>query len=84
MTIERLEEIFEGDYLAEVEDDVFEGLAILRKYNPYVVQSCEHDKNYSIQVNDSFLEQITEEDAIKLREFGWFIDSYTNGFSHFV
>jgi hypothetical protein len=87
MTIERLNEILEDDSLKkDVDDAVFEGLVILRKYNPYVIQGAEHDEIYSLDVEEGceFLDKITEEDAIRLSELGWFIDSENDCLAHYV
>jgi hypothetical protein len=87
MTIERLNEILEDEKTfgkGISSDKVFEGLEILRKYNPYVIQGADHDEIYSLDVTDSFLQQITEEDAIRLSELGWFIDFDSDCLAHFV
>ena len=87
MTIERLNEILEDKTLSvDTDDNVFEGLEILRKYENWVIQGAEHDEIYSLDVEEGceFLDKITEEDAIRLSELGWFIDSDSDCLAHYV
>lgn len=60
-----------------------EGLTILAKYadeNEYL--SAEHDILYGPVIKDGA--EISEEDAKKLDELGWHVDSLTNSWAAFV
>lgn len=85
MERERLIEIIENtesEYTKGI-DNAYEGLRILAQYSHYVLQGADHDIIYSIDVDD-IIDTITEEDAIQLAKYGWFIDSDADCMAHFV
>lgn len=85
MERKRLEEIIkntEAEYTKGI-DNAYEGLRILAQYSHYVLQGAEHDIIYSINVED-IIDIITEEDAIQLAKYGWFIDCDCDCMAHFV
>ena len=85
MERERLEQIIENtesEYTQGI-DNAYMGLAILAKYSPSVLQAAEHDIIYSVDI-DEIIDTITEEDAIQLAKYGWFIDGDCDCMAHFV
>ena len=85
MERERLEQIIENtesEYTKGI-DNAYMGLAILAKYSYYVLQGADHDIIYSIDIDD-IIDKITEDDAIQLAKYGWFIDSDCDCMAHFV
>lgn len=88
MELERFIQIFEEteriSRLDSSEDQVLTGLNIIAKYcNKPVINAAEHDIIYSVDVDD-IIETITEEDATKLRQLGFGIDSEFDCLYHFV
>lgn len=66
-------------------DNCLMGLNILAKYAPTkrVIADAEHDKIYTLEIDD-FVEEISEEDAVKLATLGFGIDRDYNCLYHFV
>lgn len=83
MNIERLEQIFEETKSEWKGDNAFQGLVILSKYTDDLIGAAEHDIIYSVDV-DEIIENLTEDDAIKLAQLNWMIDSENNCFACFV
>ena len=84
MTRERLEEIFEETPSYWDGDNAFQGLQILAKYtDKNIVCGANHDIIYSIDI-ESALDQLTEEDAVKLATLNWMIDDDGDCFACFV
>lgn len=55
-------------------DNAFKGLVILSKYTTNLVQAAEHDKIWSISVEEIVELGITKEDVIKLGKLNWMIE----------
>jgi hypothetical protein len=88
MTEERFREIFSADYTGQQEGDtIFQGLKIIEKYiSPLksdIIIAAEHDEIFSVDIAELITADISEEDIISLRNFGWRI-SERGGLSHFV
>ena len=84
MTEERLEEIFEETDSKWEGDNAFQGLQILAKYtNEDVICGAEHDIIYSVDI-DKVIDDLTEEDAIKLAKLNWIIEDEFGCFACFV
>jgi uncharacterized protein YihD (DUF1040 family) len=84
MTEERLEEIFEETDSKWEGDNAFQGLQILAKYTDAdVVCAAEHDIIYSVEIAE-VIDDLTEEDAIKLAKLNWHIDGEFWCFACFV
>jgi hypothetical protein len=71
----KFEEIMEGDNPGTWEgENGFQGLLIITKYLPKSgIEAAQHDIIYSASVQEILDAGLTEEDAIKLRNFNWMI-----------
>jgi acid stress-induced BolA-like protein IbaG/YrbA len=63
-------------------DNAYLGLVILSKYSKNLIQCAEHDKIYSISLEDAIEANITDADIIELAKLNWMIDE--DSFSCFV
>lgn len=73
MTRERFLELFDNtkSNLSKFEgDNAFLGLQILSKYTNKLIEGADHDIIYSCDIDD-VLDNITEEEVIKLAELNW-------------
>ena len=78
ITIERFTEIFEETVTdISVDDNCFEGLKLLSKYENYLVHGADHDIIYGPDIDVLIDANITENDVKRLRELNWMIrDEY--------
>jgi hypothetical protein len=84
MEREKLEEIFEETPSHWDGDNAFQGLQILAKYTDKdIICGAEHDVIYSVNIDD-VIDELTEEDAIKLATLNWMIDDDCDCFACFV
>jgi len=80
MNREQFEKIMNGknggkDLYHLKDNNAFVGLQIIRKYCPTKgVEGADHDVIYSVPANDLVAADITEEDAIRLRNINWMIE----------
>jgi len=88
MNREEVIELFEKDIPSSGArmqgDDTFDGLSILSKYTDgLVLCAAEHDRIYSIDIDEALEGGITDEELIKLRGFGFMVED-GEYFSSFV
>jgi len=86
MNIEEVLELFENDTpsIHFEGDETLEGLNILAKYTKgSVLCGAEHDKIYSVDIEEVLEAGITDEELIRLRGLGFMIDDCSY-FSSFV
>ncbi len=79
ITLEKFQEIFEGDSCLEKyhDDNAILGLNIIRKYMPTKgIEGADHDIIYSVLVDEIIESGITEEDVRELRNLNWMIESH--------
>ena len=83
---EEFETIFAKDSGNWNGDNALQGLLIINKYfHDYtILQAAEHDIIYSVDVDEIIEASITREDAEKLRELNWHIDTDTGSLACFV
>jgi hypothetical protein len=82
---EEIEKIFEEteSELHNVDgDNAFMGLVILSKYSKNILQAADHDKIYSLGLEEAINANITDEDMIELAKLNWMIDD--DSFACFV
>ena len=85
MEVERFEEIMEedSDDYSSLDDGLFQGLILLRKYlSGATIEAAEHDVIYAADLRELCETDITEEDVLTLRKFGWHVDY--ESLAHFV
>ncbi len=88
ITRERFVEIFNQNFASWEGDNALQGLLIIAKYFNYKEKDClvdaGHEIIYSVSVDDIIEAGITEEDANKLKELNWMIDSEHDSLACFV
>ena len=55
-------------------DNAFQGLQILSKYTDNLLQDAEHDKIWSVDVDELIELGITRDDVVMLRRLNWMIE----------
>jgi len=86
MTRERFIEIMKSD-IADIPEEcnVFLGLKIITKYRPKNgIEGAEHDKVFSVTIDQILEAGITEDDVVELRKLNWMIDETNTGLACFV
>jgi len=78
MTREKLEEIFEETKSNWDGDNALQGLNILNKHSKgkSVLCAAKHDIIYSLDVEDTLENGLTEEDALSLAKLNWMLDEH--------
>lgn len=88
MTEERFKELMEKDSKGITGDRAFKGLLVIAKYidmhKKQVITHAEHDKIYSVSVQEIINTDITEDDVEKISAVGWFIDNDTDSLMHYI
>jgi len=82
---EEIEKIFDevDSDLSNVDgDNAYLGLVILSKYSKNLIQCAEHDKIYSLGLEEAIEANITDEDITELAKLNWMIDE--DSFACFV
>ncbi len=82
LEIERIFDDVESDLSSVDGDKVYLGLVILAKYSKNLVQCAEHDKIYSISLDEAIDANITDADITELAKMNWMIDE--DSFACFV
>lgn len=62
---------------------ILKGLQIIQKYEKNGYFAAEHDQIWVGNDDGSTVIQMTEEDAARMEELDWFVDSGLNVWSHF-
>ena len=69
--------------LSNVDGDIaYLGLVILSKYSKNLIRCAEHDKIYSLGLNEAIDASITDDDITELAKMNWMIDE--DSFACFV
>lgn len=63
-------------------DNAYLGLVILSKYSKNLIQCAEHDKIYSLGLEEAIEANITDDDITELAKMNWMIDE--DSFACFV
>lgn len=74
MTREEFIEIFENTDSEWEGDNCFQGLQIISKYTPDLIQGASHDKVFSEDIRELIQAGITQEDVTSLAKLNWSID----------
>jgi hypothetical protein len=86
MKEEEFIEIMDGDYeyVHDGDCNIFRGLVIMRKYVPDAgISGSNHDEIYSCDIGQLLDQEITIDDAKRLRDLGWMVDEYAMCMKHF-
>ena len=88
MTRDDFEAVMSRDIKAEYpeQDRLLAGLNLIAKYLPKSgIEGADHDIIFACSVDDVVAAGITEEDALQLNAWNWFIESESGEFiAHFV
>ena len=88
MTRERFDEIFDQDSKSWNGDNAVQGILIIAKYfdlnKKDIIVGAGHDEIFSLNIDEIIAANITEEDAIKLRDLNWMANSEYDCLSCFV
>jgi choline kinase len=83
MTKEEFIEIFEEEEYEEY--NFFESLLLLKKYTKKdVIEGAEHDIVYGPDIEELIENDISKEEVIQLRRFGWMVSENGEYLSHYV
>lgn len=74
LTVETVHGIFEETNSKWDGDNALKGLLILNKYFDNVLIAAEHDKIYSVGVEQAIEKGITENDIIELAKLNWMLE----------
>lgn len=88
MTRERFKELFDRTESGRHGDGAFRGLLIIAPYfdvtKQSIIRAAEHDVIYGPNIDDLLESGLSEEDAVSLAKFNWFIDKDADAIAHWV